>query len=461
MRALQLLLLSAAIHPGLALGAIDTVRVDLGPLIEAAAGNPEQFAVEVPHFVSLSHSGTWAGTGGTRTLRYAVSVPGAVSLSFHATRIHLPPSATLTVSSEATTAIYRSTDVHDEVLWSRIQPGDALEFTLEVRTDEVALVALEISGSRPATGDWKRECAATRYIDACAPRRRATRTHTASRTMPAIRLRQIRLGQATVALTISNRYLCTGTLVTDTARDNTPYILTARHCANGDFDGPSAMCPMSPSTGTPSAPAVKRWERCCTRPVRGARPARRPSTHSRTRGCCGWMKAPSWKTRTSPDSTPRRGRRRGLLDPPCPGLQPAVHTLAWSCVPLRHGAGERAAIPARSARRGKRVGVGGPGASGGALLSQNHRIVGIASLAQGPASQSGYDQCPAINPPSPDESSAAVLYNAIAGVWNMTSTGTLGSVTLKSLLDRRAPAPQRWTACLRAGCSSLPGTTRP
>ena len=156
--------------------------------------------------------------------RYTVTVPEALSLSFHAPRIHLPPSATLTVSSPATTTQYRATEVADGGLWSRIQPGDTLEFALGVRADEAAQVVLEITSLQagylrldpphacPGGGIWIRP--ARNY--AC---------HVTEANRPA--------GQATVALTIQNDFLCTGTMLNNTARDNTPYLLTARHCANG------------------------------------------------------------------------------------------------------------------------------------------------------------------------------------------------------------------------------------
>ena len=437
MRALQLLLLSAAIHPGLALGAIDTVRVDLAPLIEAAAGNPEQFAVEVPHFVSLTHSGTWAGTGGMRTLRYAVSVPGAVSLSFHATRIHLPPSATLTVSSEATTAIYRNTDVHDESLWSRIQPGDALEFTLEVRTDEAAQVALDISGFQAGyrgleTGVRSHEVYRRMRAQAAGdPDTHCVENYACNSTAA-----NQAAGQATVALTISNRYLCTGTLVNNTARDNTPYILTARHCANGDFDGPVSDVP----DVTVYWNAVSACGEVLGTVLYSPNPRRQSGVKT------VYAQQDTWLLRLDEgpvvDDAYLAGFDAGGGD--VDGGYSIHHALAYNKQYTRwHGRAFRFVmepenqLPYRLDLLGvvNEFGVSGPGASGGALFSQNHRIVGIASLARGPASQSGYDQCPAVNPPSPDESSASVLYNALAGVWNMTGTGSLGSVTLKSLLD--------------------------
>jgi len=39
-----------------------------------------------------------------------------------------------------------------------------------------------------------------------------------------------------VALIINGTTYCTGSLTNNTARDGTPYLLTATHCLNGDYD---------------------------------------------------------------------------------------------------------------------------------------------------------------------------------------------------------------------------------
>src|SRR6202034_138871 len=42
---------------------------------------------------------------------------------------------------------------------------------------------------------------------------------------------------ATVAIIVNNEIQCTGTLLNDTQSDGTPYVLTARHCENGELGG--------------------------------------------------------------------------------------------------------------------------------------------------------------------------------------------------------------------------------
>jgi hypothetical protein len=123
----------------------DEVSIDLAPQIDKVAGNPERFAVEVPYRVSLQSHGAWTATGNARTWRYQVTVPGAVSLSFHASRVVLPSGAALSVSGGGSEYRYVSRDVHRGELWSRIARGDTLTFTLTTEAADTA-VALDIVG---------------------------------------------------------------------------------------------------------------------------------------------------------------------------------------------------------------------------------------------------------------------------------------------------------------------------
>src|SRR6516165_3702408 len=87
---------------------VDVVAADLGPLIDSAARSPSRFAVDIPHSASPSTDGEWSTSGATSTWTYTVQIPGAVSMSFHATRASLPPSATLTVFADGTPYSYTS-----------------------------------------------------------------------------------------------------------------------------------------------------------------------------------------------------------------------------------------------------------------------------------------------------------------------------------------------------------------
>src|SRR5215470_14033530 len=99
---------------------VDVVAANLGPLIDRTAESPSRFAVDIPHPASPATDGEWSTSGATSTWTYTVQIPGAVSMSFHATRALLPPSATLTVTAEGTPYLYTSREADGRELWSRI-----------------------------------------------------------------------------------------------------------------------------------------------------------------------------------------------------------------------------------------------------------------------------------------------------------------------------------------------------
>jgi len=135
---IALLLAIGAVSANANAGALrDEVSIDLASEIDKVAGNPERFAVEVPYRVSLQSHGAWTATGNARTWRYQVTVPGAVSLSFHASRVVLPSGAALSVSGGGSEYRYVSRDVHRgdveddhqaEVVAGADQVGEAGQF---------------------------------------------------------------------------------------------------------------------------------------------------------------------------------------------------------------------------------------------------------------------------------------------------------------------------------------------
>ena len=230
------LLLAGA--PAFAAVPLDRVTVDLEPLIRASAKSPIQFAVPVRHPVTAATGGTWSQANGRATWRYTVQIPTAVSLSFHASRISLPDSATLIVRGHSASAVYRKASIHKGELWSRIAVGDVLDFTLDVAVADRSRVVLEISslqaGYRGLGGSVKNHPyfsrmqaqAAAAGNESCVQNYECKVT---SANTPA--------GQSTVAMIIGNLYQCTGVLINNVAADNTPYVLTARHCQTGALGG--------------------------------------------------------------------------------------------------------------------------------------------------------------------------------------------------------------------------------
>src|ERR1700679_4311924 len=83
-------------EPGAAI-AVDSLNINLDPLIDNAAPDRNRFAVNIPHSISTSSQGVWTHAGSTSTWMYNTRVPTAISMSFHASHLTLPPSAILTV----------------------------------------------------------------------------------------------------------------------------------------------------------------------------------------------------------------------------------------------------------------------------------------------------------------------------------------------------------------------------
>src|SRR5580658_1260692 len=97
---LFLLVVALQLHaePGAA-AAVDSLNINLDPLIDNAAHDRNRFAVNIPHSISTSSQGTWIQARSTSTWTYSTRVPTAISMSFHASHLTLPPSAVLTVTA--------------------------------------------------------------------------------------------------------------------------------------------------------------------------------------------------------------------------------------------------------------------------------------------------------------------------------------------------------------------------
>jgi hypothetical protein len=416
------------------------VRTDLAPLIRAAASSPVQFAVPVPHAASTAASGQWSVAGGAATWHYAVQVPGAVSLSFHA-RGSLPAGATLLVNGAEVSTSYDATAVHHGELWSRIHAGDTLELTLTVAAAERAAVDLRIvslqAGYR-SIGAGVEDSPVYRHLLPRAPPDDADCVTnyecsvTAGNTPPAA---------ATVALVIENLYQCTGTLVNDVPGDNTPYVLTARHCETGQLGGgnPQAASGVTVYWNATSA---------CGTPLGSIYDGSLPTqTGARTMV----EQQDAWLIVLDDQPVAADAQFAGF------DASGGAVTGGYS---IHHAEGRDKQVVGWSgtayafAQAGElgtdytsdlletvnQSGNIGGGASGSALFDRNDHLVGTLALGRKTADPSGYQSCPVAQPPAPDGANGAADFTALAAVWDSTAdtTSSTGAVTLSSVLD-----PQR------------------
>jgi lysyl endopeptidase len=426
----------SAVH---AAAPVDVVEVDLAALIDRAAQQRNRFAVDVPHAVTASTHGEWESIGTTRRWTYSVRIPTAVSMSFHAARFSLPPSAVLTLTGTNANATYTARDANRGGLWARPLRGDTLTFSLSVDAAEANAVRLEIAsfqagyrslgGSVPDHPRYKRHSFSIANTAAdCVENYTCNMTNDNSGP-----------GRAIVGLLIGNTAFCTGTLLNNARLDSTPYILTARHCQEGDLGG-----------GNPGAAAsvIVFWDAltpCGT--LLGS--VLEGSTYTQGGATTIVEQQDAWLIEL--DGSP---------------AGPNVYFAGWDATGAAFTGGYAIhhsqvldkqyvawfgqAILQRIA--GSTLGVGyesdywgvvhqfgsvGAGASGGALFDPSHRVVGNASLGvltDGPGSPG---VCPVDPPSAPSPSTVTAQYTALSAIWNSTidATSTTGVRTMRSVLD--------------------------
>jgi hypothetical protein len=417
----------------------ETVQVDLNPLIDAAAKSPEQFAVNISHGTSSAANGTWNRQGTTSTWLYSVRIPSAISMSFHASEVRLPPSAVLTVSTSRASVGYRARDVTRSGLWGRPMPGDTLNFSLSVSSAEAGKVRLQIeslqAGYRSLGGGVPDH---PHY----AAIRRAAATSTSGCTENYschVTAGNQGASQATVALLVSNLYQCTGTLLNDTSTDGTPYVLTARHCETGELGG-----------GDPAAAATVTvlWD-----------------TVSPCAGDLGSIYDASTPGQTGA-TTMLEQQDIWLLHLDAPPVASDAYYAGWDASGTSftggynindalgedqqyvgwNGTGILEQIPGATLGISydstfwgvvNAVGSLGAGASGSGLFSPANQVVGSASLGVLTPGENSAGICPAASPATPAPASVTALFTALSGVWTSAAdrTSSTGSRTLKSFLD--------------------------
>ena len=419
--------------------AVLVVRANLEPLIRAAADSPAQFAVPVPHTASTASSGTWSVAGGQATWRYAVQVPTAVSLSFHALVASFPASATLLVSGGHSATSYGAGELRRGELWSRIHAGDTLELTLTVAAADAASVDLRIvslqAGYRAVGAGVADHPVYRSLLSASGASDNASCVTnyeckvTAGNATPAA---------ATLAVVVENLYQCTGTLLNDVPGDNTPYVLTARHCETGKLGG-----------GNPAAASSARVYWNATSPCGtalgsiydGALPSQ---TGART----VVEQQDAWLIQldTNPVSADAQfagfdasgGRIGGAYTIHyAQGFDQQFVSWFGTAFALAEQDALGTAYLSNFLETVNQTGNIGPGASGSGLYNTDNHLVGVLALGRKATDSTGYGACPAAQPAAPNGSNGVADFTALAAVWSSTAdaTSSTGLTTLQSVLD--------------------------
>jgi hypothetical protein len=422
---------------GFAAPPVRIIRADLEPLIRAAASSSTQFAVNVPEAVSTSTAGSWSIANGRATWRYAVRIPTAVSLSFHATRVALPHDAQLTVRGNSTASAYRSVHVHHDELWSRIHPGDTLDLTIDVAARDRDRTIFEIASFQagyrslgPGVKDhpiYRRIIAKQSGTGNSSCVQNYECNVTATNTAPA---------QATVGLVIGNLFQCSGTLINDVPGDNVPYVLTARHCESGHLGG-----------GNPGAASsiTVYWDAttACGQALGSLYDWGIPTQTGATTVV---EQQDAWLVRLDETPVVPDAQFAGFdaSGGTVQGGYTAHHALGYDkqftgwfdqAAPVQMTAILGSTYVSNFWETVNQLGNIGPGASGSALFDQNDHLVGSLTLGRTTQDTSGYESCP--NPSPPDGTNGTADFTSLAIVWSSTadSTSTTGSATLQSVLD--------------------------
>lgn len=415
---------------------VHTVSTDLRPLIRAASQSPVQFAVLVPHAVSTRSGGEWSSANGQAVWRYAVTVPTAVSLSFHAVPVVLPASARLIVRGARTTTSYGASDLHHGELWSRIQPGAALEFTLTVAAAERAQVELSIVSLQAGYRSLGAGVTDHPYYRQLLQAQTNAAGNASCVTNYACEVTSANTpaAAATVALVVQNQYQCTGTLINDVPGDNTPYLLTARHCISGKVgvvDQPSAAAATTIYWDATSA---------CGATLGSIYDA---DIQLQTGATTLVEQQDAWLIRL--DAAPV------VPDAQFAGFDARGAAVAGGYT-IHHAEGYdkqfvawfgTAALVNKFAgfsdflETVNQTGNIGPGASGGALFNSSNRLVGSLTYGRATTDSSGYGACPVSPPGAPNGSNGVADFTSLSAVWDTTLDGTssTGTATIKSVLD--------------------------
>lgn len=187
--------------------------------------NPLQFAVTASLPLTLD-DGAWEqlndGSWSWRTRIYSV---GAQTLNLHFSQFSLPEGASLMLYDPSGSAIagpYTKADqTTDGQLWTSVVNGETV--IAEVRTpasmkDQVQLQIGEVNHgyrSLAKSGVGQFGDSGSCEINVACPAGDPYRSNQA---------------RALALITINGRYLCSGQLINNVRRDNTPYFLTAYHC---------------------------------------------------------------------------------------------------------------------------------------------------------------------------------------------------------------------------------------
>lgn len=180
-------------------------------------------------FVHLrpDNSGMIFTSGSMKVWRVGIRSKGAYSLNLLFSKFHVPAGAKLFVYNADQTEVLGSftQENNTELNLLPLQPIGGEELIVEYQEPLQADFAGEIE-----IGEVNHDYVG--IFRAAEPRDPANSCHPNLICFP----EDIQAGSGVVALIINGTTYCTGSLINNTAEDGTPYLITATHCLNNDYD---------------------------------------------------------------------------------------------------------------------------------------------------------------------------------------------------------------------------------
>jgi hypothetical protein len=338
--------------------------------------------------------------------------------------------------------IYSAKDVRRGELWSRIARGDSLSLELSVATSERQQLRFAIAGFQAGYRALGGGAANHPHYDKLQARGTATQASGSScQENWACHADNVNsgAGKATVAIIVANLGQCTGVLLNDVPGDGAPYVLTARHCENGDPNGGApgvavnmsiywdAVAPCGSPLGSIYDPAsLVQYGATTVVEQQDAWLVRLDSPPAADDAYfAGWDATgatfiggftPHHALGTSRQFVGWYGQASYNIVPGA-NLSVGFTSTLWATV--------------------NAVGSTGAGASGGGLFDANARLVGTVVRGDEQTDGSGAGVCPVTSPPAPSLNSSTSLATALSGIFSSTDDpkSTTGAVTIQSVLD--------------------------
>jgi lysyl endopeptidase len=410
---------------------LEIFRVNLDPLIDKAAHRQPQFAVDVARRMNSESSGTWTVDGINATWEYSIRIPTAVSMAFHATRLTLPAQGTLILTGGGQSFTYNGRDLHRAEFWSRPLRGDEIAMRITVPRALRHQALMQVDTFQAGYKSLSAGIADHPHYRALMASVSAATTSCVENYACDATPQTQNEANASVAIVISNKFVCSGTLLNDVPQDGAPYVLTARHCENG-LDGggdPGAASSVEVfwNSVTPCGQALLSIFDSYSQTQYGAITVveqqdewllKLDSTPSIANAYfAGWDASGGalvggYTIDYAGANTQQYVTWAGnaaTVDYSASALQLGYASTYWGVVNSR-GSIDR-------------------GASGAGIFNANNLLVGSSSRAV-------LGQCPANPPPVPSKDTQVALFNRFASTWNSTADSTSSThVTIQAVLD--------------------------